>query len=399
MKSLLLMLPGAATLIVAWAVLRLIPEAPVLLDAAHGFPYLALSAAALLAWRLRSTRLFAASLVTAATYMALQPSALGADSLAIALFALCAPVGIALLAFVRERGFSLTRATTHSIIAFLPLIVVSFLCAGREARATEFLTSNQFDPVYTDWSGLPQAAFFMLLLAMMEVAVRFAFRPRAADAALFWTLPLLAAAIAAPAASTARGIWINAAAFVLIIAVIETAHAMAFYDELTGLPSRRALSQALSTLRAPYSVAIVDVDHFKMFNDEHGHDVGDQVLRMVASRLRKVGGGGTAYRSGGEEFTLVFPGVAKTQALDLAEAVRDDVANSRFALRHLPRPPQKRGQIDRGRGRDAGTQLQVTISVGVASDTEGSEAPETLLRAADEAMYRAKSAGRNRVMA
>ena len=393
------MLPGSATMLVAWAVLRLIPGSPVLLDAAHGFPYLALSAAALLAWRLRSTRLFAAALVTAATYLVLQPTAMGDDPLAVALFGLCAPIGIALLAFVRDRGFSLARATSHSIIAFLPLIVISFLSAGREAGAAEFLTANQFDPIYTDWSGLPQAALIMLLLAMIAVASRYVYRPRTVDAALFWTLPILASAIAAPAASTGRGIWINAAAIVLVIAVIETAHAMAFYDELTGLPSRRALNQALSALRSPYSVAIVDVDHFKSFNDEHGHDVGDQVLRMVAARLRKVGGGGTAYRSGGEEFTLVFPGVERAEALDLAEAVRSDVANSRFALRNLPRPPQKRGQTERGYKRDAGTQLQVTISVGVACDMGEGEAPETLLRAADEAMYRAKAAGRNRVMA
>jgi two-component system, cell cycle response regulator len=176
-------------------------------------------------------------------------------------------------------------------------------------------------------------------------------------------------------------------------------------DALTGLSNRRfvltQLAGQVSGARRharPLSVAIVDVDHFKTFNDEHGHDVGDQVLRMVASRLRKVGGGGTAYRSGGEEFTLVFPGVEKKEALDLVEAVRDDVANARFALRNLPRPPQKRGQNNRGY-REPGTQLQVTISVGVASDTDGNEAPETLLRAADEAMYRAKSAGRNRVMA
>jgi diguanylate cyclase (GGDEF)-like protein len=398
-KYFVLMLPGAATTVVVVALLRLAPaDSAVLLDAAHGFPYLVLGAAAVLAWRLRSTRLFAASLLAAATYIVLRPNAVSDEALATALFALCAPLGVALLAFVPDRGFSFVRAATHSAIGFLPLVVMAFLTAGRE-HAAEFLTANRIDPIYTDWSGLPQPALFMLLLAEIAVAVRFVMRPRAVDAALFWALPILAASTAAAADSTARGIWINAAAIVLIIAVIETAHAMAFYDELTGLPSRRALNQALSSLRSPYAVAIVDIDHFKSFNDEHGHDVGDQVLRMVAARLCEVGGGGTAYRSGGEEFTLVFPGVNESDALDHVEALRSDVANSRFALRNLPRPPQKRGQISRGGSKENGTLLQVTISVGVAADAGAGEAPETLLRAADAAMYRAKAAGRNRVMA
>lgn len=393
------MLPGAATTLVVYALLRLAPpDSAVLLDAAHGFPYLVLGAAAVLSWRLRSTRLFAASLLAGATYIVLQPTAVGNEALATALFAICAPPGVALLAFVPERGFSVARAATNSAIAFFPLAVLSFLTAGRD-NAAAGLTANHFDPIYTDWSGLPQSALFMLIIAMAAVGVRFVMRPRAVDAALFWALPVLAAAIAAPAESTARGIWINAGAIVLIIAVIETAHAMAFYDELTGLPSRRALTQALSSLRAPYAVAIVDIDHFKSFNDEHGHDVGDQVLRMVAARLSNVSGGGTAYRSGGEEFTLVFPGVTQSDALDHVEALRSDVAHSRFALRNLPRPPQKRGQTSRGGPKPDGTLLQVTISVGVAADAGEGEAPETLLRAADAAMYRAKAAGRNRVMA
>jgi len=74
------------------------------------------------------------------------------------------------------------------------------------------------------------------------------------------------------------------------------------------LPSRRALIERLPSLGRRYTVAMVDVDHFKNFNDTYGHDAGDQVLRMVASRLGEVSGGGTAFRYGGEEFTILFPG-------------------------------------------------------------------------------------------
>src|SRR5690606_34832694 len=107
-------------------------------------------------------------------------------------------------------------------------------------------------------------------------------REKSTDAGLGWATLGALLALAAPAQSTARGIWMLAAGLVVIIALVETAYVMAYHDELTGLPARRALNQTLASLRAPYTVAIVDVDHFKSFNDRYGHDVGDEVLRMVA---------------------------------------------------------------------------------------------------------------------
>src|SRR4029077_7824091 len=81
----------------------------------------------------------------------------------------------------------------------------------------------------------------------------------------------------------------------------------AFVDALTGLPNRRALDEALARLSGDYALAMVDVDHFKQFNDTHGHDAGDRVLRSVAQQLRATRGG-QAFRYGGEEFCLLFTG-------------------------------------------------------------------------------------------
>ena len=190
-----------------------------------------------------------------------------------------------------------------------------------------------------------------------------------------------------------------AAGLVLIVALVETAYAMAYHDELTGLPGRRALSQALASLEPPFALAVVDVDHFKSFNDRHGHDVGDQVLCMVASKLRAVGGGGRAFRSGGEEFTMVFAAMSKREALPYVEDVRAAVAKAEFALRGHPRPKGKKAAAARGRGKAASSKLQVTVSVGVASSTAKNNSVEDVLKAADKAMYRAKNQGRNQVVA
>ena len=79
-------------------------------------------------------------------------------------------------------------------------------------------------------------------------------------------------------------------------------------DELTDLPSRRSFNDAKLRLGNTYTVAMVDVDHFKHFNDTYGHDAGDQVLRMVAARIAEVSGGGKGYRYGGEDVAVLFPG-------------------------------------------------------------------------------------------
>jgi len=261
------------------------------------------------------------------------------------------------------------------------------------------LTGTYIDPAYTDWSALPQLALFTMAVSLLVIAYRVLRRLNAGEAALFWVIIATTFALVASPGSTARGLWIVTSALVVIVALVEIAYAFAFTDELTGLPGRRSLNYMISSLKPPYAIAVVDVDHFKAFNDTHGHEVGDQVLRMVAVRLSSVGGGGVAYRSGGEEFTIVFEGADKRHASEHAESVRAAIANATFALRRLPRPRDNRGKEKRGRTSGARDVLRVTVSVGVASATDRSRSVHAVIEAADQAMYRAKTTGRNRVVA
>jgi GGDEF domain-containing protein len=183
------------------------------------------------------------------------------------------------------------------------------------------------------------------------------------------------------------------------LSVVETSYAMAYLDDLTGLPARRALTRDLSGISGAYTVAMVDVDHFKKFNDRFGHDVGDQVLRMVATRLAKNSGGGRAYRYGGEEFTLLFPGKPLVEVIPHLKKTRRSVEEAAFTLRSWRRP--RRRPVDPGAWRGARKQepkrLSVTVSIGVADSTGADISPEAVLKKADQALYRAKKGGRNRV--
>ena len=100
---------------------------------------------------------------------------------------------------------------------------------------------------------------------------------------------------------------------------------MTLYDELTGLPGRSALNERLESLDGNFTLAMVDIDHFKAFNDTRGQEVGDQVLKLVAARLQQVGGGGTAYRTGEDEFATLFAGRREAKVMQHLESLRRNI--------------------------------------------------------------------------
>ena len=195
----------------------------------------------------------------------------------------------------------------------------------------------------------------------------------------------------------AFGAFMTAAGAILLVSLLQESHRLAFSDELTGLPSRRALEERLHGLGPVHAIAMLDVDHFKNFNDTHGHDIGDQVLRLVSTRLAQAAGGGTAYRYGGEEFCILFPELRLAEALPHIEKIRADIAAYQMAVRGEDRPKNPEAGTRLRHLRLADKTLSVTVSIGVAEPDSQRPTPAEVLRAADQALYRAKEAGRNRV--
>jgi PleD family two-component response regulator len=145
---------------------------------------------------------------------------------------------------------------------------------------------------------------------------------------------------------------------------------------------------------------MADIDHFKQFNDTFGHDVGDQVLRMVAAKLAKVGGNGVAFRCGGEEFAIVFPAAIR-EAFGHAEALRQAVAQASFVVRGPDRSQrirkERRYRQAKRNLHAASRKTTITVSIGIAGPNVTNATPEKVIQAADQALYRAKESGRNRV--
>jgi diguanylate cyclase (GGDEF)-like protein len=172
-----------------------------------------------------------------------------------------------------------------------------------------------------------------------------------------------------------------------------------YRDELTQIGNRRALKQSAKTLRGSYSVAMVDADYFKKINDQYGHDLGDQALRVIAGLLRKTADGGKAFRYGGEEFCQLFKGKSRQEVIDTLENIRQAIANYDMVIRDKKHRPKasKQGEKRRGASR-RNSELRLTVSIGVAS-SDNSGHFEQVLKKADKALYRAKARGRNQVQA
>ncbi len=183
---------------------------------------------------------------------------------------------------------------------------------------------------------------------------------------------------------------------ILLITTIEASFSMAYIDELTGLHGRRSLNETLSTLNKNYAIAMIDIDHFKKFNDRYGHKTGDQVLKMVAAKLSEVTGGAKSFRYGGEEFTTIFPGKTSKEAKPFMEEYRAILESTEFIVRS----PIRRSSTSKNRGKSTSKDrktVTVTVSIGIAEYSGNQTKPEKVLKAADKILYKAKRLGRNRV--
>jgi diguanylate cyclase (GGDEF)-like protein len=367
----------------------------------HIYPCLVAAAGILLGWRFNRSRLVFAILILALADRTLLYYSSGSNvsaGMGLSVYnavAILLPLNLAALSFTQERGIATLHGLVRLGIIFFQVILVYLVCFFPQLGITGYL--NYQAGVSSAFSRLPLSlpALAAFALAFVLLALRFIQRETVIENGFFWALLSVFFALAVGKIGAQSAVYFATAGLVLVISVIETSHSMAFRDELTGIPGRRALDEALLKLTGNYCLAMLDIDFFKKFNDRYGHDVGDQVLRLVASKFSQVAGGGKPYRYGGEEFTIVFPGRTVGEATAHLERLRKDVAKTRFIVRAGDRRSKKKGNPGKGRG--SRKRVKITISTGVAERTERFSKPEQVIQAADKALYRAKKKGRNRV--
>lgn len=381
-------------LLAGMAAIALVPQLPPGLAglSVHG-PFLCIALALALALPFNRGRAALAAAGLGVVYTLFVAGALAAPG-TLLLTGVLVPLDIAVLALLRERGALSRYAARRAGVILLQGLAAAWLVShavwsGLLAQVPHLASAGGSFP--------PPLLAGTVVVALLATGVIVWLRGNAIDAALCGSVAAMALAFWLADVPNAFAVLTASAALGIAIGVLQDAHRFAFVDELTGLPSRRALEEKLLALPDRYAIAMVDVDHFKRVNDVHGHDTGDQVLRMIAVHLSRVGGGARVYRYGGEEFTVVFAGRSSRDAVPHLERLRLEVASYVLQLRAEDRPAKSDdGARARGRERRA-TTLGVTISIGVAERDGRNTAPAHVLRAADQALYRAKERGRNRI--
>lgn len=396
--------PGGALLAGAWVLVNspwLARFAPSL-----DFYYFAVFAAGLLlAWRFNSSRVLFSLLVLlladrAVEFFSAGNTHTGPGQVAVIAVGSLIPLNSIVLAYMQERGLMFSGVVPRFTLLFFQAVLTAVLCRPE--------TSVMF-PATREWIA-PTLIALSFVAAAGVLVLRFWRSQKPVEIGFVWSLCATFLWLRSPLGSEAE-VYVATAALILAVSLIETSYVLAYHDELTGIQGRRAFNEALLSLDQVYAIAIVDIDHFKKFNDTYGHDVGDQVLRMVASRLAGVGGGGQAFRSGGEEFAIIFRNVSAKDAFEKLESLRQLIQNSAFRTRGMERrklsrwgEAERRKSVKRKSGASRGNsrvtdtaELSVTVSVGVAEPGARYRQPEQVIEAADQALYAAKRGGRNRV--
>lgn len=362
-------------------------------------PYILFTAAAILSWRFNRSRAFFIVLVLAAgeLFISAAPVLLHGNKSAISLVttaaAMLIPINLLVFSLLKERGVFTVWGLMNTAFIVLQTGFVYYLLKSGSRVLTAI---NQWNMIPRDIKvpgQLPQLSLLIYIAVLAAMLIRFIATRSCPDAAAPGVLSAVFLAVSLNRGILTIPVFFSAAGVIMIVSVIQDSYSMAFLDELTGLPSRRSLKYELMKLSGKYTIAMLDIDFFKKFNDTYGHDVGDQVLKMVAGCIKDVSGSGKPFRYGGEEFTVVFPNRTLKEALPFLEELRETVSKKGFVQRSADRPKNK---PKNGRGKSGtGKQLFVTISIGAAEKNDRNRLPDEVIKAADKALYRAKKKGRN----
>lgn len=339
----------------------------------------------------KKSRFFFAVLIIGLNYL-FQVNYPHADQ-AQALFLILLPLNIFLLSISGERGIASLWGKVQFGIILLQILITFWLFS-----TGGIIQINVLQAEYANISAIfsfPTMQHLVISIFVLLITVLSIWQFNRPEGMFVGLIAALWLGFYLPGSPRSWPIMTFACAIMIILEIIKDMYRFAFVDELTGLYSRRCLNQDQLKLSGTYTIAMLDIDHFKIFNDTYGHDVGDQVLRYVASLMMRVPGGGRAYRYGGEEFTFIFAGKNKNEAIPYLEELRETMATRPFSLRSQDRPKKK--PKNKPHPKKGNKKVPVTISIGVADNEKKVSGPEEVVKAADKALYKAKKGGRNRV--
>ncbi|NQZ93784.1 MAG: GGDEF domain-containing protein [Moritella sp.] len=333
------------------------------------------------------------------------PLAVGSTLFEYYFLVLLLPANLVLLLFLPERSlFSFKALSYHAMFILQGAAFYWFIQPEQLPLVTSLLTAIEpWILVFGDVSVLPNILLGLLICAVLIAAILMLFRDVSSDQAFLSALLACTLTVVEFEQQWISASMFTISAIVLLLSILKRSHEQAFIDDLTRIPGRRALNIELAQLSGKYSIAMLDIDRFKKFNDTYGHDIGDSVLKMVASQMATVKGRGRVFRYGGEEFTILFNGKSALDCVGYLNEIRVLIADYPFQIRQPVerREPQEEGanHTDSCREEFIEKTVKVTISIGVAQGRSSTASPDEVIIAADKLLYKAKESGRNQVCA
>ncbi len=310
------------------------------------------------------------------------------------LLSLCLPLNYFIIYNMHERGILHLSFWKYSILLLVQILLYIYI-----SNYEKVFAENVFDV-----STINKPFFSDLLLSKFSVALYisvliyflfdFIYKKDFSDSGFFWSFFATMFMFSEQLNTWNQIFCLSTSGLILLVSFVLRSYDVAYKDKLTELPSRRSFDEAITGLGSNYSIGLVDIDFFKKFNDKYGHDVGDQVLKMVAGRLSKVGGGGKPFRYGGEEFAILFANRDTEHSYEHLEDLRKDIEKQQFSVRGKKRP-KKKPMIPVFFRKDKTE--KITVSIGLAQRSEKLSEVHDVIKAADNALYKAKKDGRNRV--
>lgn len=303
------------------------------------------------------------------------------------------PIVFIMLAVTEEKGITSKHGLIKgAVVAALTLIVV--IDSGTENPV--FLNLKQSDLIIRhsgNVESIPNLSFFLFIICLCVLLTRFLLLSSMMDAAFTGATLGCFIILHFTRYRDVSAIFYSAVFLIFVTALFEASYSLAFHDTLTGVLSRRAMEQEMLRLGGKYTIAMVDIDHFKKVNDKYGHQVGDDVLRMVAAMMKKSISGGKTFRYGGEEFAVVFPRKTKADVVEIMDSLRISIENRPLIIRG-PNRPKKKPKIKNIYKSGVGS-VRVTVSIGIADKDSKAQSAAEVIEAADKALYKAKRNGRN----
>ncbi len=370
--------------------------------------FLSLGLMGILGWRLNQKRILIASFFQSIIYFILfNPSTLDLWGLSqkeiCQIFSLGFPLSLALIFRLKENRWTNALNFLKLVLVILPvpLLMIWQTTATNEFKLlTEWeITSLPFNLGFPQFAIIGSIIFLLETLSYEDKRIKpYVIANCIGQIPFLFLIHLITTSTHSPPNSSIIPIMALAAICGIQLHTIFRMYWQRVYlDELTNISNRRALDEYLRGLHGEYAIAMIDIDHFKSFNDTYGHDEGDNVLQMVAETLDSELGQ-KVYRYGGEEFCAVFEGVNGEDAYPWANKVRRKLEAQKYSNRS-PIKSRKSNKSNSSKSRSKRKRkIQVTVSIGLASPENDSQNPEEVIKLADQALYNAKDHGRNCVI-